>query len=93
MKRFYQAHHKPNTTCLNDGGAEDAEIARCLRNTGVYPGSSIDSNNRERFHPLSFTDHLFGYFPDWLAPNSEHKPIAVGGILHISFETDFSLLI
>ena len=58
VKRFYQAHQNPSTTCRKDGGAEDAEVAKCLRTVGVYPGKSVDEHNRERFHHLSFKAHF-----------------------------------
>ena len=77
LKRFYQAHKNPNTTCVKDGGAEDVEIAKCLRTQGVYPGKSIDKYNRERFHPAAFTSHFIGPVPDWLHSYAENKPVHV----------------
>ena len=75
VKRFYQAHQKPNTTCAKDGGGEDVEIAKCLRTAGVYPGKSIDKYNRERFHALSFSSHFIGPIPNWVYAKSENKPL------------------
>ena len=77
MKRFYQAHQNPNTTCVKDGGSEDVEIAGCLRTVGVYPGKSIDEHNRERFHVLGFTNHFLGPGADWLESYAENKPVFV----------------
>ncbi len=77
MKRFYQEHQKPNTTCLKDGGSEDVEIAKCLRKIGVYPGKSVDKYNRERFHPGSFLAHFLGPIPNWLYSYAENKPETV----------------
>jgi hypothetical protein len=94
VKRFYQAHQEPNTTCVKDGGAEDIEIAKCLRTKGVYPGKSIDKNNRERFHHLSFASHFRGRFPDWFIEHAENKPVAVSRILiYIRFRIFFCILI
>ncbi len=72
LRRFYEAHQLPNTTCRKDGGSEDAEIAKCLRSKGVYPGKSLDKYNRELFHPLPFVYHFRGAFPDWLSAYAEN---------------------
>ena len=85
LKRFYEAHHEPNSTCLKDGGAEDIEIANCLRKKGVYPGKSVDEHNRERFHHLTFTRHFRGEFPDWLIELAENRPVAVSRLYIIIF--------
>jgi glycoprotein-N-acetylgalactosamine 3-beta-galactosyltransferase len=77
VKRFYQAHHEPNTNCSKDGGGEDVEIANCLRKKGVYPGKSVDEYNRERFHHLSYSSHFNGRFAEWFLEYAENKPIAV----------------
>lgn len=66
LRRFYEAHNEPNTTCGTDGFDEDVKTAACLASKGVYPGKSLDEQNRELFHPLSFIDHYHGRFPDWL---------------------------
>jgi hypothetical protein len=63
---------------LKDGGrGEDVEIADCLRKKNVYPGKSIDKYNRERFHPLPFSNHFLGRFPSWLNRSAENKPLSV----------------
>ncbi|CAF4441327.1 unnamed protein product, partial [Rotaria sp. Silwood2] len=72
LRRFYEAYNDPASNCAKDGGAEDIEIARCLRTKGVYPGKALDKENRELFHPLSFADHFQGFFPDWLLKRAEH---------------------
>ena len=71
----------PNTTCVKDGGPEDVEIAKCLRNVGVYPEKSVDEHNRERFHHLSFKDHFRKQFANWFLEHAENKPVAVREIL------------
>lgn len=74
LKRFHDAHMSPKSPCRKDNGAEDVEIARCLRTQGVYPGKSLDENNRELFHPLPFTDHFRGIFPSWIFDYAENPP-------------------
>jgi hypothetical protein len=70
------------------------EIAKCLRTVGVYPGKSIDNNNRERFHALGFSDHYMGNFPDWMYSYAENKPLSVRRILtYIRFRIDVFVLI
>ena len=66
LRRFHEAYNDPASNCAKDGGAEDIEIAKCLRTKGVYPGKALDKQNRELFHPLSFIHHFTGFFPDWL---------------------------
>ncbi len=72
LRRFYEAHNDPKSKCRKDGGAEDAEIAICLRTKDVYPGKALDKQNRELFHPLPFGDHFRGSVPDWLVKNAEN---------------------
>jgi glycoprotein-N-acetylgalactosamine 3-beta-galactosyltransferase len=77
LNRFYDAHQDPTSKCRKDGGSEDIEIAQCLRRRGVYPGKSLDKENRELFHPLNFADHFGGAFPDWLSTYAETPPQSV----------------
>ncbi len=84
LRRFYEAHQAPNTTCLKDGGGEDVEIAKCLRTKGVYPGKSLDKYNRERFHPLTFIDH-FKTKPSWLVEFAENPLQTVSLLKEICF--------
>ncbi|CAF4004772.1 unnamed protein product, partial [Adineta steineri] len=72
LRRFYQAHRDSKSTCRKDGGSEDVEIAKCLRSKGVYPGKSLDKQNRELFHPLPYISHFRGQFPDWLHKYAEN---------------------
>ncbi|KAK6165664.1 hypothetical protein SNE40_022550 [Patella caerulea] len=51
--------------CRQDGGAEDAEIGKCLYNLGVSTGNSLDALGRTRFHCFNPETHLFGGFPPW----------------------------
>ena len=72
LRRFYQAYHESPSQCQKDGGSEDVAVAKCLRTKGVYPGKSLDKQNRELFHPLPFNDHFRGTFPDWLLSYAEN---------------------
>jgi glycoprotein-N-acetylgalactosamine 3-beta-galactosyltransferase len=84
LRRFYEAHNDPNTTCRKDGGSEDVEIANCLRTKDVYPGKSLDKYNRERFHPLKFIDH-FNSKPGWLQSYAENPLQTVSLLKEICF--------
>jgi len=84
LRRFYEAHQDPKSGCRKDGGAEDAEVAKCLRTKGVYPGRSLDAQNRELFHALSFHDHFHGTYPDWLVKNSENPVRIVSDLLQMN---------
>ncbi|CAF1411209.1 unnamed protein product, partial [Rotaria sordida] len=72
LRRFYEAYNDPASKCAKDGGVEDIEIAKCLRTKGVYPGKALDKENRELFHPLPFSHHFMGFFPDWLVQRAEN---------------------
>ena len=72
MRRFNEAHQDPSSGCEKDGGPEDVQVARCLRNKGVHLGKSLDQQGRELFHPLNFNDHFQGNFPDWLHSYAEN---------------------
>lgn len=72
LRRLHEAHTEVNSTCKKDGGAEDVEIATCLRTRGVFPGKSLDKYGREMFHPLPFIDHFRGKLPDWLHSFAEN---------------------
>lgn len=85
VQRFYQESGKVNTTCRPNDGAEDVEIANCLRNVGVYMGKSLDEQNRERFHALSFSDHFLGPMPGWLGAYAENKPLVVSRTFPLIF--------
>ena len=83
LKRFNQAHQKPNTTCRKYGGHEDIEIRACLRSEGVYMGNTRDNKNRERFHPLRFDDHFVGPIPDWYKDRAALQPVTVSIIFFL----------
>jgi hypothetical protein len=77
LRRFNQAHKKPNTTCRKYDGHEDIEIRACLRSEGVYMGNTRDKENRERFHPLNFYDLVVGPIPDWYKDRAALEPVSV----------------
>ena len=83
LKRFHEAHNDPNSKCRKDGGSEDVQIAICLRTKDVYPGKSLDKQNRELFHPLPFASHFLGSVPDWLVRNAENLPQSVSNSLKL----------
>ena len=82
---MYEAHNDPKSECRKDGGAEDVEIAKCLRTKGVYPGKALDKQNRELFHPLPFGDHFRGSVPDWLVNYAENPLQSVSRLNEICF--------
>ncbi|XP_076461553.1 glycoprotein-N-acetylgalactosamine 3-beta-galactosyltransferase 1-like [Babylonia areolata] len=53
------------TLCTQDGGAEDAELGRCLMNLGVKLMPSADSLGRSRFHCFGAWYHMKGDFAGW----------------------------
>lgn len=55
-----------NLSFCQNSGIEDVDVAKCLRNLGVYPNRSVDSLNRERFNPLSLINTYTGLSADWL---------------------------
>ena len=51
--------------CSQDGGAEDVELGKCMKNLGVETNNSLDALGRSRFHCFNPETHLFGKYPDW----------------------------
>jgi len=85
LRRFYDAHKDPKSECRKDGGSEDIEIAKCLRTKGVYPGKSLDKQNRELFHPLSPAAYFRDSLPAWLSTFAENPPQRVSLLKAITF--------
>lgn len=56
---------KNQKVCRQDGGAEDAELGRCMENLGVKTVNSTDALGRSRFHCFDPETHLFGGYPNW----------------------------
>ena len=51
--------------CRQDGGAEDAELGKCMEKLGVKTANTTDKLGRSRFHCFDPATHLFGGYPDW----------------------------
>jgi hypothetical protein len=45
--------------CRQDGGAEDVELGKCMKNLGVETVNSLDALGRSRFHCFDPETHLF----------------------------------
>ncbi|XP_048760150.2 glycoprotein-N-acetylgalactosamine 3-beta-galactosyltransferase 1-like isoform X2 [Ostrea edulis] len=60
--------------CRQDGGAEDAELGRCMMKLGISAGESLDTFGKETFHPFVPIAHLEGHHPEWFYKYSAHKP-------------------
>ena len=82
LRRFHQAHQDSASGCRKDGGREDVKITSCLSTRGVYPGKSLDEQNRELFHPLPFESHFRGEFPSWLVRSAANPLEAVNILSH-----------
>ena len=64
-------------TCINDGGAEDVQFARCMQALNVRAGDSRDALGRERFHCLGPNSFIHGKFPKWLKSFAMYPPMSV----------------
>ncbi len=49
-----------------------------MHRLGTKLGDSVDSEGRERFHPLSIEDHYFGFYPSWLQKYSGKAKVQKG---------------
>ena len=65
-----------NYTNCSNSGTEDVDVARCLRQVGVYPNKSLD-NGRERFHPLDLMAHFNNVYPDWMKKYATNQILPV----------------
>ena len=76
MKRVGKQLNENKEFC-KVSGAEDVDMALCLRNLGVKIGNSTDDFGRERFHPGTINMHYNGKFPKWLETYAQNKPKTV----------------
>ncbi|XP_078621352.1 glycoprotein-N-acetylgalactosamine 3-beta-galactosyltransferase 1-like [Branchiostoma floridae x Branchiostoma japonicum] len=65
VNRVVQGLNVPGKCKEGQGGAEDAELGKCMQNVGVRAMDSRDHQGRERFHPFDVSAHLQGAFPEW----------------------------
>lgn len=79
LRRFHRGIAEKSSFCqLNRFRRnEDMFMGDCLSSQGVYQGKSIDDFNRQRFHPLAYTDHFHGNFPQWFKDFSEDRHLKV----------------
>ena len=64
LKRLATTGQDPKF-CRQDGGAEDAELGKCMQNLGVKTANSTDILGRSRFHCFDPETHLMGGYPNW----------------------------
>ena len=72
VKRVVTCGRQRSELCQVWGGAEDIALGKCLENVGVKIASSLDSKQRQTFHPFNVASHLFGPLPDWYYNYSKH---------------------
>ena len=58
---------KENYTYCANTGIEDVDVAKCLKKLGSRQESSIDDEERERFHPYDVKIHMKGLFGSWIS--------------------------
>ncbi|XP_069123394.1 glycoprotein-N-acetylgalactosamine 3-beta-galactosyltransferase 1-like isoform X1 [Argopecten irradians] len=73
LKKFVEVGLRNPLLCRRDGGAEDAEIGKCMQRLEVKVGDSLDINGRESFHPFTPIAHLQGNYPGWFYNQTFHK--------------------
>lgn len=82
LRRLNEGINENNPNCqIYKNISEDMHIGDCLVNKGVYQGISTDEYNRQRFHPLSYLDHLHGNFPQWFKDFSQDRQLKVFDLL------------
>ena len=73
MKKYFTANKITSNQCPFKDGYGDVALGECSALADVKLGSSIDSNGRERFHPLDVDSHFHGNFPDWIFSYATNK--------------------
>ena len=57
---------KKNCNAINDSGAEDVELGKCLEDVNVEAGDSRDKEGKERFFPFNPTTQMIPKnIPSW----------------------------
>lgn len=74
LEKFVIEGLSGSVKCRQDGGAEDAEIGKCMQNLGIKTGESLDVYGRETFHPFNPSAHLRGLYPPWFYNNAASYP-------------------
>lgn len=57
-------------SCRTDE-AEDINVAYCLARAGIFIMNARDSEQLERFHPMTFEEHFLGKFTKWIEKNAQ----------------------
>jgi glycoprotein-N-acetylgalactosamine 3-beta-galactosyltransferase len=71
LKRLYQSII--TNKCPFKDGYSDVALGECSHISNVKLGKSVDSLERERFHPLDAKGHYYGYYPDWMYLYAQNK--------------------
>lgn len=83
LQRFVEVGLRNPLLCRRDGGAEDAEIGKCMQKLEIKVGDSVDTEGQESFHPFTPIAHLQGNYPPWFFDYAYHKVQSVSWY-HIS---------
>lgn len=73
LQRFVEVGLRNPLLCRRDGGAEDAEIGKCMQKLEIKVGDSVDTEGQESFHPFTPIAHLQGNYPPWFFDYAYHK--------------------
>ncbi|XP_061182117.1 glycoprotein-N-acetylgalactosamine 3-beta-galactosyltransferase 1-like [Saccostrea echinata] len=74
LEKFVTEGLSDSAKCRQDGGAEDAEIGKCMQHLGIKAGDSLDIYGKETFHPFNPSAHLRGLYPQWFYNNAASYP-------------------
>lgn len=72
LQKFASVGLRNPFICRQDGGAEDAEVGKCMAKLQIKAGDSLDVSGRETFHPFKPISHLEGSHPQWFKDYSFH---------------------
>jgi glycoprotein-N-acetylgalactosamine 3-beta-galactosyltransferase len=95
VKLFSNEYQNNDKYCREVSGAEDVDIAECLKAIGVKPGDSRDQLGTQRFHPLAIEKmwSLTGPFTNFTRYNSKYpiKTVIFYYLLFICYSFQQSL--